>query len=118
MTGTILALHPSFSSTTMPESSTGSAPMRLVVAEPAEMCRMGVHRMLECAAPAAMVTSVASWWAVSQIVLRDSPSMLLISSDLDGTPDTEVARALRTGGTAVVLLARSLHRDRIRSMLK
>jgi DNA-binding NarL/FixJ family response regulator len=44
--------------------------------------------------------------------------MLLISSDLDTTQETEVAQALRAGGTAVVLLARSLDRDRLRSMLK
>lgn len=78
---------------------------------------MGVHRMLECAAPDAMVTSVASWWAMSALVMRESPSMLLISSDLDGTPESGVARALRRGGTAVVLLARSLERDRLRALL-
>ena len=92
--------------------------MRLMVAEPADVCRMGVHRMLEYAAPDAMVTSTATWWAVSEIVLRDPPSMLLISSDLEGTADAGVASALRSGGTVVVLLARSLDRGRLRPFLR
>jgi two-component system, NarL family, nitrate/nitrite response regulator NarL len=114
----ILALHPSFCSTTVPESSAGAAQMRVLLAEPAEVSRLGVHRMLECAAPDAVVTSVSSWWAASQMVLRESLSMLLISSDLEGTPDGEVAKALRSAGTAVVLLVRALDRGRLRSFLR
>jgi two-component system nitrate/nitrite response regulator NarL len=116
MSTATIALHPSIASTTTPEA--GPAPMRLLVAEPAEVPRMGVHRMLEYAAPDAAVTSVASWWALSHFVLRNSPSMLLISSDLEGTPESGVAKALRSAGTAVVLMARSLDRDRLRSFLR
>lgn len=114
----ILAFHPRYSRTTTPEPGPEPADRQLLLAEPAELTRMGVHRMLEWAAPSAAVTSVASWWAAEQLIEQTAPTVLLISSELDGEPGPELAGRLNDAGTMVVLLVHSLDRRRLRTFLR
>jgi len=114
----ILALHPRYSQTTAPAAGADAASPRILLAEPHEISRLGIHRLLEGALPEATVSSVASWWALSQLVERTSPTVLLVSSDLAGEPSTELAAALRESGTMVVLMIRALERGQLRTFLK
>jgi two-component system, NarL family, nitrate/nitrite response regulator NarL len=114
----ILALHPRYSHTTAPEAVSGAASPGIVLAEPHEISRLGIHRLLEGAVPEATVTSVASWWALTQLVERIPPTALLVSSDLPGEPSTELAAALRRSGTMVVLMVHALERGRLRTFLR
>jgi two-component system, NarL family, nitrate/nitrite response regulator NarL len=113
----ILALHPRYSRTTTPEAAAES-PRQLLLAEPAELTRMGVHRMLEWAAPKAAVTSVGSWWAAEQLIEQSPPTVLLLSSELEGEPGSGLVQRLRSAGTMVVLLVHSLDRRRLRAFLR
>jgi two-component system, NarL family, nitrate/nitrite response regulator NarL len=114
----ILALHPRYSQTTAPAARTEATSPRILLAEPHEISRLGIHRLLEGAVPEAMISSVASWWALSQLVERTPPTVLLVSSDLSGEPSTELAAALRQSGTMVVLMVRTLERGRLRTFLQ
>jgi two-component system, NarL family, nitrate/nitrite response regulator NarL len=114
----ILALHPRYSQTTAPAAGSEATSPRILLAEPHEISRLGIHRLLEGAVPEARVSSVASWWALSQLLERTSPTVLLVSSDLAGEPSSELAAALRQSGTMVVLMVRTLERGRLRTFLR
>jgi DNA-binding NarL/FixJ family response regulator len=117
VTDAIVALHPRHSRTTRPQAEVEPT-ARLLLAEPHELTRMGMHRMLEWAAPEAGVTSVATWWAAAELVAHHPPTVLLASTDLEGAPDQDLVDAVEGVGTVVVLLVRgTTDRTRLRVFL-
>lgn len=118
MTLTVVASDTRYPRAVTPLAAAPTVTRPLLLAEPHELARMGVHYMLERCAPKSSVSSVTSWLAVFEAVHQNPPAVLLVSTELDGEPDDSLSRQLSRAGTHVVLLVRSSDPRRLRTFLR
>lgn len=118
MSLTVVASEPRQVRAAMPRATTPTVVRPLLLAEPNELARMGFHRMLEQSSPGTQIHSVVSWWAVTEMVNRNPPATLFVSSELEGEPDNALCAYLKRADIHVVLLVRSADRQRLRTFLR
>ncbi|HCT76275.1 MAG TPA: hypothetical protein DGT23_06725 [Micromonosporaceae bacterium] len=118
MSLTVVASDPRYSRATPSPAVVPTATRPLLLAEPNELARMGVHRMLERSAPMTPVNSVTSWWAAAELIYEDPPAVLFVSTELEGEPADSLCTHLERADTLIVLLVRSPDRRRLRSFLR
>jgi two-component system nitrate/nitrite response regulator NarL len=115
---TVVASEPRHVRTAMPRATTPTAVRPLLLAEPNELARMGFHRMLERSSPGTPIHSVVSWWSATELINRNPPSVLFVSSELESEPDNALCAYLERADIHVVLLVRSSDRRRLRAFLR
>lgn len=118
MSLTVVASDPRHARAATPRATVPTATRPLLLAEPNELARMGFHRMLERSAPRTPIHSVASWWAAVELINRNPPTVLFVSSELEGEPDGALCTHLERADIHVVLLVRSSDRQRLRAFLR
>ena len=114
----VVPAEPRHPRSTSPLTAVPTATRPLLLAEPNELARMGVHRMLERCAPGTPVNSVTSWREVAEQIYQDAPTVVFVSTELAGEPEDMLCAHLHRTGIHVVLLVRTSDRRRLRSFLR
>src|SRR6266571_3045029 len=99
----VVPAEPRYPRSTSPLTAVPTATRPLLLAEPNELARMGVHRMLERSAPGTPVNSVTSWRAAAEQIYQVPPAVVFVSTELVGEPEDMLCAYLHRAGIHVVL---------------